>query len=488
MEENLSLKCFRRPEYNTHLPESPRAPMEFLSRSWSASALQVSKALLTPNNNNNNNNHSNPSCMTSKSSNSSSSCTNTSISEDVIEESEELPILAGHQFSFASSVTSQLVLDRIMSQSMREEVSPLTSGRLSHSSGPLNGGSLTETDSPPVSPSEEYDDVVKFFRSNNSIQHLFNGGRTSAGNVNNAPTTGGAKTVGRWLKDRKEKKKEESRAQNAQIHAAVSVAGVAAAVAAIAAATAASSSTRKNEQAAKTDTAMASAATLVAAQCAEAAESLGADHEHLASVVSSAVNVRSFDDILTLTAAAATALRGAATLKARAMKEVWNIAAVIPVEKGMALGVCGKASTDQLNANISGEICPPENLPLVWNQDLLARGTELLKRTRKGDLHWKIVSVYIHRSGQVMLKMKSKHVGGTFTKKKKNVVLEVCKDMPAWPGRHLFDGADQRRYFGLKTEARGLVEFECKTQSDYELWTQGVSKLLSIVAEGKSNR
>lgn len=42
-----------------------------------------------------------------------------------------------------------------------QEVSPLTSGRLSHSSGPLNGGSLTETDSPPVSPSEEFDDVVK---------------------------------------------------------------------------------------------------------------------------------------------------------------------------------------------------------------------------------------------------------------------------------------------------------------------------------------
>ena len=146
---------------------------------------------------------------------------------------------------------------------------------------------------------------MQFFRSNNSIHHLFNSSRTSAGNVNNATTTGGAKTVGRWLKDRKEKKKEETRAQNAQIHAAVSVAAVAAAVAAIAAATAASSSSRKNEQA-KTDTAMASAATLVAAQCAEAAESLGADHDHLASVVSSAVNVRSHDDIVTLTAAAAT--------------------------------------------------------------------------------------------------------------------------------------------------------------------------------------
>lgn len=43
----------------------------------------------------------------------------------------------------------------------------ITPGRLSHSSGPLNGGqscggSLTEeTDSPPVSPSDEFDDVVK---------------------------------------------------------------------------------------------------------------------------------------------------------------------------------------------------------------------------------------------------------------------------------------------------------------------------------------
>lgn len=70
-----------------------------------------------------------------------------------------------------------------------------------------------------------------------------------------------------------------------------------------------------------------------------------------------------------------------------------------------------------------------------------------------GDLHWKVVSVYIHRSGnvslaylyimymyyiythkdgffctcedvsvlvQVMLKMKSRHVGNTFTKKKKS--------------------------------------------------------------------
>ncbi|RYR39269.1 hypothetical protein Ahy_A09g044770 [Arachis hypogaea] len=43
------------------------------------------------------------------------------------------------------------------------------------------------------------------------------------------------RTMGRWLKDQKERKKQEIRTYNAQLHAAVSVASIAAAVAAIAA-------------------------------------------------------------------------------------------------------------------------------------------------------------------------------------------------------------------------------------------------------------
>jgi hypothetical protein len=42
------------------------------------------------------------------------------------------------------------------SQLLQQEVAPLTSGRLSHSSGPLNGGGSL-SDSPPVSP--EIDDA-----------------------------------------------------------------------------------------------------------------------------------------------------------------------------------------------------------------------------------------------------------------------------------------------------------------------------------------
>ncbi|GJR98020.1 VAN3-binding protein-like protein [Tanacetum coccineum] len=459
------------------LPESPRKPMEFLSRSWSdANTIPVTKTL-----------HSPPSPLVSKGGINVTNGTMESIS-DTTEDSgtaKSSISLSGNTFSFASSATSQLVLERIMSQS---DISPLASGRLSHSSGPLNPSHMEEPDSPHISPSDEYDDVVKFLRANNTLQPLFANGRSAYG-TGGAGTTPAGKTVGRWLKERREKKKEETRAHNAQLHAAVSVAGVAAAVATIAAATAAASASGKDEQMAKTNMAVASAATLVAAQCVEAAEAMGAEREHLVAAVSSAVNVKSHGDILTLTAAAATvalvflALRGAATLKARALKEVWNIAAVIPVDRGL------KESKSQGKSSGYCEQLPTEeNFLGICNQELLARGSELLKRTRNGDLHWKVVSVYIHRTGQVMLKMKSKHVGSTITKKKKNVVLEVCKNMPAWPGRHLFDGGEERRYFGLRTIGRGLVEFECRTQREYDMWTQGVSRLLSIVDERKSNK
>ncbi|VVB07188.1 unnamed protein product [Arabis nemorensis] len=427
-------------------PETPLDSMEFLSRTWSASATEVSRAVVA----------SPPTLSPSQ----PPQMRFSEIHSDVtlVPEDEENVAVSGNTFSFASSETSLMVMERIMAQSP-EISSPRTSGRLSHSSF---------TDSPPISPSD-IEDFKQFYRVSPSFTGHIRGPSAVPG------TAGGSKTVGRWLKDRKEKKREETRAHNAQLHAAISVASVAAAVAAIAAATAAQSSSGNDEIIAKNDSAVASAATLVAAQCVEAAEILGADREHLASVVSSAVNVRSAGDIMTLTAAAATALRGAATLKARALKEVWNIAAVIPVEKGIPRIPKG--------SGYRSDLAPEDNFLGICSRELLAKGCELLKRTRKGDLHWKVVSVYINRTKQVMLKTKSKLVAGTITKKKKNVVVELVKGLPAWPGRELLDRGENLRYFGLKTVEKRVIEFECKSQREYDLWTQGVSMLLSIASE-----
>ncbi|KAF2908708.1 VAN3-binding protein isoform X1 [Oryza sativa Japonica Group] len=460
-------------------PELPRDPaLEFLSRSWSASgAADVSRRALAA--------AAFPAAAASAA----------VIAEDVSGELDVDGSASGSSFSFASAATSQLIMDRIMSQS--QEVSPLTSGRLSHSSGPLNGGGSL-SDSPPVSP--DVDDS-KFCRAVS----------TPKPQPYRGVVGGGGKTVGRWLKERKEKKKEEARAHNAQVHAAVSVAAVAAAVAAVAAATAASGGGR-DDRAARTDMAVASAATLVAAQCVEAAESLGAERDHLAAAIASAVNVRTPGDIVTITAAAATALRGAATLKARALKDVWNVAAVIPVEKNAIAAATTGGGHHKHNAqkqqhhhrhhgngsntssSFSDEVAAVDddddddnNFLTICSQELLARGTELLKRTRKGALHWKVVSVYIHRTGVVMLKMKSRHVAGTLTKKKKNVVVDVCRDVAAWPGRHLLEGGEHRRYFGLRTAEHRVIEFECGSQREHDMWTKGVARLLATI-DGRRKR
>lgn len=74
------------------------------------------------------------------------------------------------------------------------------------------------------------------------------------------------------------------------------------------------------------------------------------------------------------------ALRGAATLRARALKEVWNVAAVIPVDKGFV----GGSGSNGSNGSSSGELAPEENFLGICSRELLARGGELLKRTRKG--------------------------------------------------------------------------------------------------------
>lgn len=100
----------------------------------------------------------------------------------------------------------------------------------------------------------------------------------------------------------KQKRKDEQRLQRAEVHAAISVAGVAAALAAIAAENSKCDGDRNTSR----ESAVATAAALVAAQCVKVAEALGAKKERLSSVISSAMSGTSASDVVTLTAAANT--------------------------------------------------------------------------------------------------------------------------------------------------------------------------------------
>ncbi|KAM0843712.1 hypothetical protein ACQ4PT_057527 [Festuca glaucescens] len=155
----------------------------------------------------------------------------------------------------------------------------------------------------------------------------------------------------KWLFQHKETagrakhgRKEKARADRAQVHAMVSVAQVSAAVAAVTAATCCDS------QDSKIAAAMASATKLLASHCAEKAQLAGAGHEQVSSAVRSAVGVASPGDLMTLTAAAATA-----TLKKRDQRETRSNASVLPYEKAPS-----------------------------WSPDIWCKEGKLLKRTRKG--------------------------------------------------------------------------------------------------------
>ncbi|GAV84616.1 LOW QUALITY PROTEIN: Auxin_canalis domain-containing protein/PH_2 domain-containing protein, partial [Cephalotus follicularis] len=292
-------------------------------------------------------------------------------------------------------------------------------------------------------------------------------------------------TMGRCLKDLRARRKQEIRAQNAQVHAAVSVAGVATALAALAASNAnplpLETAATHQKTPSTASIAIASATALVASHCIEMAEGMGADHDQVIKVVNSAINARTNGDFMTLTAGAATALRGAATLRARLQNGYGTSTVTLAEENG----------EDGEVANISTAL------------NFVYRGGELLKRTRKGAVHWKKVSFTIDSNWQVVTKLKSKHMGGTFTKKKsvskiliprKNhylvssalsaklshamlagVVSGVCVDIPVWPGR---ESNEQRAYFGIKTNER-IIEFESKSKGDKQMWVDGILHMLN---------
>uniref|UniRef100_A0ACD5WGE9 Uncharacterized protein n=1 Tax=Avena sativa TaxID=4498 RepID=A0ACD5WGE9_AVESA len=238
--------------------------------------------------------------------------------------------------------------------------------------------------------------------------------------------------------------KHSRKDDRALAHSMVSVAQVSAAVAAVTAAAC------RDSQDPKVAAAMASATKLLASHCAEAAQLAGAGREQVSSAVRSAVGVASPGDLMTLTAAAATALRGAETLKKRAQRQsTRSNASVLPYEKAPS-----------------------------WTPDIWCKEGKLLKRTRKGSLHKRRVSIYINKRSQVILKLKSKHIGGALSKNNKSVVYGVYSEPPEWtrPGK----GSPETSCFGLST-AQGLIEFKCESRTSKQNWVHGVQNLLQQV-------
>ncbi|XP_027335523.1 VAN3-binding protein-like [Abrus precatorius] len=270
-------------------------------------------------------------------------------------------------------------------------------------------------------------------------------------------------TIGKWFHQRHHgnanitvRKKDRARLENARVHSAVSIAGLASALAAVAAAEDSSDSHSK------LNLALASATQLLASHCIELAELAGADHDHVASTVKSAVDIHTPGDLMTLTAAAATALRGEAALKARLPNEAKRNASISPYDR---------VQIPQSHWHPALESHMSEHHPPCVG--------DLLQLTRKGVLRLKHVSVYINKKCQVKIKIKSKHVGGAFSKKNKCVVYGVCDKDGAWPYRKERETSEEF-YFGLKT-AQGLLEFKCNTKLHKQRWVDGIGDLLRRV-------
>ncbi|XP_057462333.1 VAN3-binding protein [Actinidia eriantha] len=258
--------------------------------------------------------------------------------------------------------------------------------------------------------------------------------------------------IKKWLKEIKQKRKEDQRLQKAEVHAAISVAGVAAALATVVA-----ESSKHGVSTTARDSAVASAAALVAAQCAQIAEAMGAKRQELSTVMSSAMSGTNASDILTLTAAAATSLRGAATLKARSGRKnrLNRSTPVLPIE-------------DHNNDFEDFEKC----------RSILAEGAEIHIETSDGRCLARSVYVILTNEAKVILKTRKLKLLNAFASKKESIVLdlhaELYKDSEA-------DQETDTCYLIVLTTNRGMIKLDMMDDYQlYKMWATTINHMLML--------
>uniref|UniRef100_A0A0E0E9U2 VAN3-binding protein-like auxin canalisation domain-containing protein n=1 Tax=Oryza meridionalis TaxID=40149 RepID=A0A0E0E9U2_9ORYZ len=238
------------------------------------------------------------------------------------------------------------------------------------------------------------------------------------------------------------KRRDELRLHTAQAHAAVSVAQLAAAIAGVVLACELRSSSGGAGADRKLSTVLASAAALVATVCAESAESAGADRSRVTSAVKAGLDSRSHAELLTLTATAATCLRGAAVLKLRA-----------DVSRGIS------SSTSNSMTMMS------------TNTVSIQKGTILRVCLPCGRLRLRTVAVFPER-GTVALRLGKKRLHGAFTTYQHYEVLAVSGGGEAV--------VDCRKFFPVAlSTAAGTVQLLLDNQMHCKVWKASIESMLS---------
>ncbi|RZC69701.1 hypothetical protein C5167_032830 [Papaver somniferum] len=270
-------------------------------------------------------------------------------------------------------------------------------------------------------------------------------------------------SIKKWVKEIKQKRKKEDRLQRAEVHAAISVAGVAAALAAIAAEN--MNKQGNHHQANNTTTgkesAIASAAALVAAQCAQMAEAMGAKRDQLSNVLGSAMSTANATDILTLTAAAATSLRGADTLRGR---------------PGRSERLTGGKPILAIEDNKDDTDC---DFNFEKFRSVLSKGSNLSIESSDGKFKYRSVSIVLNNESKIFVwaghsQNQEGHMLSAFVTTKESVVLDLHAELYQ---ESLTEECDTCYYIVLTT-SKGTIKLDM--ENDYNLYAEALNYIYWI--------